>query len=168
MRRARASLLVVVVVAVGCGGDGAPVTSPLADEGTPPPVGFADVMAVAVSGEPGRFELSVTVRSPDTGCEQWADWWEVVSADGEELLYRRVLLHSHAEEQPFTRSGGPIDLEPGREVVVRAHMNTGGYGGLTMRGSVAGGFEAFRPEAGFGARLASVEPLPAGCAGQAD
>jgi hypothetical protein len=159
------AVLLVGAVAAGCGGDGAPVRSPLADEGTLPPVAFADVIAVAVSGEPGSYELSVTVRSPDTGCEQWADWWEVVSVDGEELLYRRVLLHSHAEEQPFTRNGGPIDLEPGREVVVRAHMNTGGYGGQTMRGSVAGGFEAFRPDAGFGARLASLEPLPAGCAG---
>ena len=36
----------------------------------------ADVTAVEVRGEEGAYTFSVTVSSPDTGCDQYADWWE--------------------------------------------------------------------------------------------
>ena len=91
----------------------------------------ADVIAVQASGSPGAYQFNVGIRSPDKGCAQYADWWEVVSTDGK-LLYRRVLLHSHVDEQPFTRSGGPVPIQPDTVVWVRAHMNTGGYGGAAM------------------------------------
>jgi hypothetical protein len=48
----------------------------------------ADVTAVRVSGAPGAYTFSVTLSSPDTGCDQYADWWEVITPDGE-LVYRR-------------------------------------------------------------------------------
>ena len=99
----------------------------------------ADVTKVAVGGNPGAYTFSVTVESPDTGCDQYADWWEVLSADGQ-LLYRRILLHSHVNEQPFARSGGPVPIAPDDVVFVRAHMNTTGYGGIAFQGTVDGGF----------------------------
>jgi hypothetical protein len=123
----------------------------------------ADVTAVTVSGEPGAYRFSVTVASPDTGCTQYADWWEVLSEDGE-LLYRRVLQHSHVDEQPFTRSGGPVAIAAETAVIVRAHMNTGGYGGAALRGTAAGGFAAVELDAGFAAGVEGVAPLPEGCA----
>ena len=123
----------------------------------------ADVMEVLVEGELGAYTFEVTVRSPDTGCNQYADWWEVVSAGGD-LVYRRVLLHSHVEEQPFTRSGGPVDLQPDDPAIVRAHMTTTGYGGAALRGSASGGFaDAFLPE-GFAADLETRQPQPPECA----
>lgn len=146
----------------GCGEAEAPVTSPLADDEQPVEATFADVTAVTTSGDAGAYTFSITISSPDTGCEQYADWWEVVSEDGE-LQYRRVLLHSHVSEQPFTRSGGPVDIAADETVIVRAHMNTGGYGGAALRGSVDAGFEAYRPEPAFAAALASRDPLPEGC-----
>ena len=73
----------------------------------------ASVTAFSVIGYPGTYTFDVTVRSPDIGCEGYADWWEVVSTDGD-LLYRRVLLHSHVDEQPFSRSGGPSADRPRR------------------------------------------------------
>jgi len=108
--------------------------------------------------------FSVTISSDETGCDRYADWWEVVSADGTQLVYRRILAHSHVSEQPFTRSGGPVDIPDDREVVVRAHMNPTGYGGGAMRGSVAGGFTEVVLDAGFGAALETAAPLPSGCA----
>ena len=123
----------------------------------------ADVTAVQVSGSPGHYDFNVTVKSPDTGCQQYADWWEVVSEEGA-LLYRRVLFHSHVGEQPFTRSGGPVPIQPDTVVWVRAHMNTSGYGGALLKGSVRGGFTAAVPPAGFAAGLAKQSPLPDGCA----
>jgi hypothetical protein len=122
----------------------------------------ADVVSVRIGGRPGAYEFSVMVRSPDTGCAHYANWWEVLSNDGK-LLYRRVLAHSHAGEQPFTRSGGPIPIQADTVVWIRAHMNTGGYGGAALRGSVAEGFHPAQPAPGFAAALATQQPLPTGC-----
>lgn len=125
---------------------------------------LADVISVNVSGDPGSYQFSVEISSPDSGCEQFADWWEVVSVDGK-LLYRRILLHSHVNEQPFTRSGGPVAIDNNVAVIVRAHMSSGGYGGQAMRGRAGGNFEPITLERGFAADLETAEPLPEGCAG---
>ena len=103
------------------------------------------------------------VASPDTGCDQYADWWEVFSEDGQ-LLYRRILLHSHVGEQPFVRSGGPVNIAADTVVYVRAHMNTIGYGGMLMKGTVQDGFKPAEVEAGFGSGLERVPPQPEDCA----
>ena len=124
---------------------------------------FADVIDVSISGKPGDYRFSVTVSSPDTGCAQYADWWEVVSADGR-LVYRRVLLHSHSGEQPFTRSGGPVDVQADEVVIVRGHMNGTGYGGSGLKGSVSSDFAITDIAGDFGADLAQQDPLPTGCA----
>ena len=123
----------------------------------------ADVVSVAVHGEPGALEFEVGIASPDTGCNQYADWWEVVSADGR-LLYRRILRHSHVDEQPFVRSGGPVEVDPDRTVWLRAHMHPTGYGGSAMKGSVREGFAPADPKPGFADDLANTPPLPEGCA----
>jgi hypothetical protein len=122
----------------------------------------AEVIAVQASGLPGAYQFSVSIRSPDKGCSQYANWWEVVSTDGK-LLYRRVLFHSHVGEQPFTRSGGPVPIQPDTIVWVRAHMNTDGYGGMAFKGSVKAGFKQAMPDAGFAKGLANQAPLPEGC-----
>ena len=123
---------------------------------------MADVRSVTASGDENRYQFAVEVRSPDTGCEQYADWWEVVSEDGE-LLYRRILAHSHVSEQPFTRAGGPVAIDADTSVIVRAHMHPGGYGGAALRGSVSAGFEAIQLAPDFAIHLNQIEPLPSGC-----
>ena len=120
---------------------------------------FANVLSVQVTGNPGAYQFAVEIASPDTGCEQYADWWEVTSEDGR-LLYRRILLHSHVDEQPFTRSGGPVDIATDDVVYVRAHMNTVGYDGAVLKGTVQDGFKPVEVEAGFGSGLERV-PAPA-------
>src|SRR5215468_757464 len=124
----------------------------------------ADVLSVAARGRPGAYELAVTVKSPDQNCDHYTDWWEVVSEDGKQLLHRRILMHSHPDEQPFTRPDAPVALAPDRTVVVRAHFHPTGYGGAVLRGSVAKGFAAW-PEvpAKFAAGLESEPPLPKEC-----
>ncbi len=124
---------------------------------------LADVISVQVSGSEGAYQFSVQVNSPDTGCEQYADWWEVLTEEGQ-LVYRRVLLHSHFGEQPFTRSGGPAAIQADTRVWVRAHMNTSGYGGAALRGSVQTGFEPAELSPEFAADLADQPPLPEDCA----
>ncbi len=123
----------------------------------------ADVLRVAAKARPGGYEFTVTVKSPDRDCDQYANWWEVLSLDGR-LLFRRVLMHSHPEEQPFARPGGPIAISAQETVIVRAHFHPTGYGGAALRGSVAKGFSAW-PEAppGFAADLAREKPHPTEC-----
>ena len=122
----------------------------------------ADVVSVTVSGNPEAYTFSVEVRSPDTGCDQYADWWEVVTDEGQ-LVYRRILLHSHVTEQPFVRSGGPVSIAADAVVWVRAHLNTSGYGAL-MRGTASAGFVRAEPDPGFAPNIESAEPQPDGCA----
>lgn len=138
-----------------------PTTIP-ATEDVPPLSEQAEIMEVKVSGEVSAYNFSVTISSPDEGCSQYADWWEVITEDGE-LLYRRVLLHSHVNEQPFTRSGGPVPVEAETIVLVRAHMNTSGYGSLAMKGSPVGGFEQIELAPDFALELDEEQPLPQGC-----
>ena len=132
-------------------------------EPSEPGGGRADVRAVTVSGQAGAYTFAVELSSPDTGCEQYANWWEVVRPDGT-LVYRRILGHSHVDEQPFTRSGGPVEIAADDIVLVRAHMHPRGYGGKVVRGSVEVGFAELEQTSDFAAELARSQPLPDGCA----
>jgi hypothetical protein len=122
----------------------------------------ANVIAVGATGDPGAYRFSVEIASPDLGCEQYADWWEVLSEDGD-LLYRRILAHSHVTEQPFVRSGGPVPIDPEQVVWIRAHMNPGGYGGTVFQGSIQSGFKEVELSQQFSA-AAELPPLPTSCA----
>ncbi len=105
---------------------------------TPVAAGEADVIAVKVrpSGA-GLYGFDVTVRSRDTGWDYYAERFEVVAPDGT-VLGRRVLLHPHETEQPFTRELDGVRIAPSiTQVTVRAWMKRGAQtkaaGGETMQ-----------------------------------
>lgn len=123
----------------------------------------ASITNVSVTGEENRYTFSVEINSPDLGCNQYADWWEIVSEDGT-LVYRRILAHSHVNEQPFTRSGGPVNMTKDQIVYIRAHMNNKGYGDVVFKGSVSAGFNQEVLETTFASELETTAPLPNGCA----
>ncbi len=152
------------IVQQGAGeGEPEPTSEPTSAPSDEPTNAGASVLDVAVSGDAGSYQFSVTVASPDTGCEQYADWWEVLDTDGN-LLYRRVLLHSHIDEQPFTRSGGPVEVAADTPLIVRAHMNNLGYGTRVMQGTAADGFERTDVAPDFAADVETQAPLPEACA----
>jgi hypothetical protein len=124
---------------------------------------FADVRSVQVRGEPGAYQFAVEISSPDTGCERYADWWEVITTDGQ-LVYRRILLHSHVDEQPFTRSGGPVVVDADEQLWVRAHMSDTGYGGILQRGTPTEGFAPVEPPGELFPELEQISPQPEDCA----
>jgi hypothetical protein len=105
----------------------------------------------------------VEVESEDTGCDQYADWWEVVDQNGS-LLYRRILMHSHVNEQPFSRSGGPVETPEYATLIIRVHMHPHGYSRSALKGSVKDGFQPVLLDQGFAESLAEVPPLPDTCA----
>ena len=123
---------------------------------------MAHILSAQASGESSNYFFTVTIQSPDLGCNQYANWWEVLSESGD-LLYRRILTHSHVNEQPFSRMGGAIPITSDEPVYIRAHMNTAGYGGMAFHGTVESGFFPIALSADFASALATSAPLPAGC-----
>jgi hypothetical protein len=107
---------------------------------TPPPTetsANADVEYVrAVQGADSTWTFHVTVRHPDTGWEDYADGWDVLTPDGTVIKpdpsspFTRLLLHPHETEQPFTRSQSGVAIPPDvTQVRVRAHDLVDGFGG---------------------------------------
>jgi len=92
---------------------------------------FADDAVIenaTVSGSGGNYSFSVTLRHGDTGWDDYADGWRVVTADGTELGMR-VLYHPHVNEQPFTRSLSGVSIPEGiDEVYIEARTLPDGWG----------------------------------------
>lgn len=120
-------VLALVLAACG-GGEEAPPTTSAASVAM-----CADVTDVLVTAEAaGTYRLDVTVLSPDTGWDKYADAWEVRAPDGT-VLGTRVLAHPHVDEQPFSRSlRGVVFPEGLTEVEVAARDLVEGFCGETM------------------------------------
>ena len=122
----------------------------------------AVVLNVDVTGEEFGYNFAVSISSPDLGCEQYADWWEVLDESGK-LVHRRVFSHSHIDEQPFERSAGGINVKADQTIIIRAHMNNHGYGTRALQGSVRNGFEEVELQEGFAQELANQGTQPPEC-----
>jgi hypothetical protein len=122
----------------------------------------ANVTAVSTKGVESSYHFSVTIESNETGCDQYANWWEVLNKNGE-LLYRRILLHSHQNMQPFTRRGGYVKIKKDDIVYVRAHMNKLGYVGDVFKGSVEDGFKKVEKAPDFDKKIETQAPLASSC-----
>ncbi len=75
-----------------------------------------------------NWTFSVTLRHGDTGWDDYADGWRVVTAAGE-VLGTRTLFHPHVNEQPFTRSLSGVEVPEGvTQVFIEARTNVDGWG----------------------------------------
>lgn len=122
----------------------------------------ANVLAVYSHEKTNGFKFGVKLASDETGCEQYADWWEILNAKGE-LLYRRILIHSHPDTQPFTRWGSLVKVDKKDLLYIRAHMNSSGYSGNLFSGSVTDGFKETKKLLDFNQSIETQEPLPKAC-----
>ena len=90
------------------------------------------VAAKARLGSDGSYGFNVTLRHDDKGWKHYADNWEILTPDGK-LLGRRVLLHPHDTEQPFTRSLRGVVIPPGiKKVRIRGHDKVHNHGGKEL------------------------------------
>jgi hypothetical protein len=65
----------------------------------------------------------------NTGCDHYADGFEILAPHGP-LLGTRRLLHPHVDEQPFTRSLSDVSIPGGiTEVLVHACESVHEYDG---------------------------------------
>lgn len=148
-------LLIFTILFLGCGESNTQKIEPESAR--------ANVKKVTIQGNQNNYTFSVTLHSDETGCKQYTDWWEVLKADST-LVYRRILIHSHPDEQPFTRSGSSIDILEDEKVYIRAHMNNKGYTGDVFVGSVKNGFSLASNPPNFAKEIEIQKPLPDGCA----
>ncbi|MGK7876845.1 MAG: hypothetical protein AB4426_27220 [Xenococcaceae cyanobacterium] len=139
-----------------------------AEKKNPQLIDGAVVLTLKVNGTPSNYTFDLSIHSPDLGCDQYTDWWEVLSEDGE-LLYRKVFKKSHVDEQPFPSSGEPINIQADQVIIVRAHMHTNddddtGYEAMqALKGTVKNGFKFIRLSKNFAASVAKEEPQPQKC-----
>jgi len=77
--------------------------------------------------------VDVTLEHNDTGWEHYADSWRIVTETGEEIG-KRVLLHPHVNEQPFTRSLNDVSIPEGVETLwIEAHDSVHGISNNKFR-----------------------------------
>ena len=94
---------------------------------------YPDVMKVTVKARGGNlFDFDVTISSPYDTAQRYTDAFRVMSSDGRSYG-ERILLHDHANEQPFTRDLYGVAIPAGiRTVIVQARDKKYGYGGKTV------------------------------------
>ena len=94
--------------------------------------GEADVLEVKIHplGD-NRYAIDATVQHADTGWDHYANAWEVLD-EKDAVLGKRVLLHPHVGEQPFTRSHTVTIPQTVKTITVRALDSVHGAGGKTV------------------------------------
>lgn len=94
---------------------------------------FAQVIDVtATQKTDGRWCFATSVKHNDQGWDHYADKWEVLDLEGNQLG-ERILGHPHDNEQPFTRSQCSINIPSEMsKVIVRAKCNKHGFGGKPL------------------------------------
>jgi hypothetical protein len=136
------ALLTTIVITVGtssCGGDDPTPALASTPADTSAIAGddreglFPDVVdAAATPADDGTWTFEVTILSPYDTPQRYADAWRVLAPDETELGIR-LLLHDHADEQPFTRSLTGVVIPTGiTEVTIEARDQFNGWGGQTL------------------------------------
>ncbi len=92
--------------------------------------GDVDVVDATIDCADDRVcTISASLLHADTGWDHYADAWRVLLPDGTEIG-RRVLMHPHENEQPFTRSQSGIEIPEGVDmVIIEGHDSVHGFSG---------------------------------------
>lgn len=93
---------------------------------------YPDVIGAEVRQGSETLSFEATISSPYDTPGRYADAFRIVGDDG--IVYGvRELLHDHANEQPFTRSLGGVEIpETVQSVTVEARDQVYGWGGETV------------------------------------
>jgi len=96
-------------------------------------IDYAQVVNVdMIQSKNGSWCVYTTVRHNDEGWDHYANGWEVLDMQGNEIAWR-LLGHPHDDEQPFERDQCAISIPPGvSKLKVQAKCNVHGFGGQTV------------------------------------
>lgn len=89
----------------------------------------AEIVDATAQERAGTWTVSVTLRHGDTGWDDYADGWRIVTESGR-VLGTRTLHHPHVEEQPFTRSLSGVDLPKAEPLFIESSTSVTGWGGV--------------------------------------
>lgn len=95
------------------------------------PAAADPAQVVGATAEPSGsgWTITATLRHGDTGWDDYADGWRVLT-EGGEVLGTRELAHPHVDEQPFSRSLSGVAVPDGTgRVLIEASTSTGGWAG---------------------------------------
>ena len=87
----------------------------------------AEIVSAEARASGSGWSVSVTLRHGDTGWDDYADGWRLVT-EGGEVIATRPLVHPHVNEQPFTRSLSGVTL-PDAPVFVESSTTVTGWSG---------------------------------------
>lgn len=116
----------------------------------------------------GNYTFNVNLYGPTKGCQQYVDWWEILSVD-QNILDRRRFISSHEDQQPFPSTSIPIPSSEDQTLLIRAHLyiedeDTNGYQARqAWVGTIKDGFKMVRLPENFAADLAKADPQPQLC-----
>ena len=162
-----------------------------AEQKNPALIEGAVVLDVDVTEDSGNYRFRVTLHSADTlqspdlfhipnrSCDQYINWWEILSEDVETLIHQEFMTSIHEDESSFSSTSSPLQLEPDQVFLIRAHQNTSrtkrdeltgaeksvsGYAAeQAFKGSIAKGFKTVRIPESLGKGLAQENPQPLVC-----
>ncbi|QUY42107.1 AAA family ATPase [Acaryochloris marina] len=120
------------------------------------------------SEERGKYTFKANLYGPTEGCNQYVDWWEILSED-QELLDRPHFDISHDDQQPFSSTSKPIQASDNQTLLIRAHLHlenkdkSGYEARQAWKGTIKDGFEMIRLPERFATNLAKADPQPKPC-----
>jgi hypothetical protein len=90
---------------------------------------YAQVKNVdVVQSTDGTWCIYTTVHHNDEGVDHYANAWQALDQDGNEVAWR-LLAHPHVYEQPFERDECDVNISANvTALVVRARCNVHGFG----------------------------------------
>lgn len=89
----------------------------------------AEVVGATAERAGGSWTVTATLRHGDTGWDDYADGWRVLS-EGGDVLGTRTLAHPHVDEQPFSRSLSGVAIPEGTaRVLIETSTTATGWGG---------------------------------------
>ncbi len=89
----------------------------------------AQVVDAQAERSGGNWTITATLSHGDTGWDDYADGWRVLS-DGGDVLGTRTLAHPHVDEQPVSRSLSGIAIPAGTgRVMIETSTTATGWGG---------------------------------------
>ncbi|MEM1429579.1 MAG: hypothetical protein AAGG09_08990 [Pseudomonadota bacterium] len=90
----------------------------------------AEIVGAEARANGATWTVSVTLRHADTGWDDYADGWRIVT-EGGDVVGTRELLHPHVNEQPFTRSLSGVSLPDG-PLFIESSTNVTGWSGARL------------------------------------
>ena len=152
----------------------------IAEKKTPALIEGAVVLKAEVSQSQPDYTLEVTIQSPDQDCNQYTNWVEMITPEGE-LKGREPFTQPHKDQSswPGVLTLSPDKVKPDQPLLIRAHFKGGqmnnegqfelrsylsGYTNQALKGSIQAGFhQQVRLPGNFALWLEDDPPQPTEC-----